>query len=182
METTETFLDTLGEQIEQNQFLKLTLSKALPKAGDLKNIYGRLILIKDVLHLSFTFRYATRDEVKNYSLPEAEEMIKGWLGDLFMQATLFSAEADIVLNINKKRKARIYYKAPSMSERKPLSHDHQKTRRINSGHYLHALGISDAEGKVLKSGQKKIPPNQPLHRNSRTPAQGSQPPSKSRHH
>lgn len=155
METTETFLDTLGEQIEQNQFLKLTLSKALPKAGDLKNIYGRLILIKEELQLSFTFRYATRDEVKNYPLAEAGEMIKSWLGDLFMQATLFSEEADVVLSLNKKRKVRIYHKPPTMAGRKPLSHDHQKKRRINSGHYLHALGISDAEGKVLQSGQKK---------------------------
>ncbi len=155
METSTTFLDTLAEQIRRDTFLKLTLSKPTQEAGDLKNVYGRLLLVKGVLHLSFTLRYATRDEVKNYGIPEALLQIDAWLGELFLQATLFSAEADTILTINRKRKARVYQKAPSMSERKPLVHDHQKKRHVEGAHYLHALGISDEKGQVLKSGQKK---------------------------
>ncbi len=155
MENSNIFLDHLAEALRRDTFLKLTLSKPLGAAGDLKNIYGRLLVLKDEMHLSFTFRYATRDEVKNLALPEALDQVRQWLGVLFLQATLFSAEADIILTISRKGKASLFKKPASLSERKPLTHDHQKKRLVHAGSYLHALGISDEAGNVHKSGQKK---------------------------
>ncbi len=155
MENIDTFLDHLAAALRQDTFLKLTLSKPGAGAGTLKNIYGRLLVLKDEIHLSFTLRYATRDEVKNYTIPEAMTQLRHWLEALFLQATLFSEEADIILTINRKRKASLYKKPASLTQRQPLTHDHQKKRLVTTGKYLHALGISDEAGNVHKSGQKK---------------------------
>ena len=67
----QTFCDTLLKSISQQQFVKLTLAKPTKLANDLKNIYIRLVVLKEEEKLSFTFRHATNDKVKNYSIKEA---------------------------------------------------------------------------------------------------------------
>ena len=54
--------------IDEQNFVKLTLSKPRQKSSDLKNIYVRLVLIKDQANFSFTYRYKTKDQVKNFEI------------------------------------------------------------------------------------------------------------------
>ena len=68
-EYTQSFLDQLSESAAKGTFVKLTLSKPTSKSSELHNIYARLVDIKGQPHLSFTLRYARRDETKNY-LPQ----------------------------------------------------------------------------------------------------------------
>ena len=62
---------SLQSSLTDNTFVKLSLGNYKGKEENLKNIYVKRILIKGEEKLSFTYRYKTRDIVKNYSLEEA---------------------------------------------------------------------------------------------------------------
>ena len=70
-----TFTQKLTESLIEKKFIKLTLSKPSDAAADLKNIYVRLVEIKGKEKLSCTYRYAQRDEVKNFEVGEGEKII-----------------------------------------------------------------------------------------------------------
>ena len=68
-EAVSKFLAHFLQSLQNKVFVKLTLSKPKVKTG-LKNIYVRLVEIKNQPKLSFTYHYETRDEVKNYDFTE----------------------------------------------------------------------------------------------------------------
>ena len=112
------FLEKMRKSIKSDTFVKLTLSKMVGEEPDLKNVYVRSIVLKDVNSLSFTMRYATRDEVKNYGIEEGIGIITLWLGETFLNAGLMTTEADYNLIFNKKRKTRLL-KAKASFEKAP---------------------------------------------------------------
>ena len=123
----------------------------------LRNIYIRPVLIRNEAMLAFTYRYPKRDEVKNYDAETAISQIKDYLADSFLSADLFTLDADVRLLYSKKRRARMFTQAASHREPPLQDHDRQKNRPIKAHGqaYLHAMGITDPDGKVLKTGQKK---------------------------
>ena len=158
------FLEKIRQSVHNQTFIKLTLSK--PKAlVDLKNIYVRLVDIKNKHHLSVTFRYPTRDEVKNYEGTEGVDFIKNQLGTVFLNAILFSTENDISLIFNKKddfgqlsiKKASHTEGVNARLENLPLNHNKEKKRLLNPAQpYFHALEITDSKGNITPTGQKKF--------------------------
>ena len=161
METTETvqqFIGLLSTAINEGHFIKITLSKVSDKSSTLQNIYGRLIELQGEIHMSFTFRHKTQDITKNHTIGEAIQLITDWLGNDFLNADLFTTQADHMLKFNKKRKARLLQKKPSQQNQPSLKHNQEKKRFIiaSESPYLHPLGIANAKGEVLKSGQRKF--------------------------
>jgi hypothetical protein len=65
----------LKDSLQQNTFVKLTLSDHTGNTENLKNVYLKRILIKNEEKISFTYRYKTKDIVKNYSLDEALSLL-----------------------------------------------------------------------------------------------------------
>lgn len=151
------FSNLVKSSIAANDFIKLTLSKPADRNGALKNAYGRQIVIKGQPKMSFTLRFSTKDEVKNFSIEEGAEAIQNWLGNTFLEGHLFTLKGDHKILYNKKRKPSIIASAPSMPELPDTQHDHQKKRWIESDSnlYLHKLGITNDAGKILNNGQKK---------------------------
>lgn len=96
------FIDALKQAFENRALVKATLGKTRGKTQELKNIYIRPIELKAGLKLSFTYRYETRDEVKNYDLQEAIEEILTYLGQSLMRMHLFTINFDLEITINKK--------------------------------------------------------------------------------
>lgn len=158
MEEATVFLNHLKTAIEQQTFVKLTLSKAGGKDKRLQNVFGRLVIVKGEQVFSFTLRYASRDEVKNHSIPEGLAMIGLWLGNDFLNGDLFTLKEDVTIQYNKKRKARLFVRQASHETAPSLEHDKEKNRLISAeaASYLTALGIANQEGQVLKTGQKKF--------------------------
>lgn len=161
METTETvqqFIHLLRTAINEGNFIKITLSKVSDKASTLQNVYGRLIELQGTIHLSFTFRHKTQDITKNHTIEDATNMIADWLGNDFLNADLFTTQADYMLKFNKKRKARLLQTKPSQQNQPSLKHNQEKKRFIvaSESPYLNPLGIANAKGEVLKSGQRKF--------------------------
>lgn len=150
-----TFKNNVQESIEKDTFIKLTLSKARKK-GALKNVYVRLIELKQVPHFSFTYRYTTKDEVKNYPLQAGVDHILSLLQTTFLNAHLQSTTYNWSLETSKKGKIRLA-KQPSRVEKVPTrQHDKTKKRLVPADRpFLQLLGIASQEGKILKSGQSK---------------------------
>lgn len=161
METTAAhseFIEKLQASIENDRFVKLTLSKPGGADKSLKNVYARLVEIKDQPMLSFTLRYPAKDVTKNFSIAEGITMIAMWLGDAFLNGDLFTTEADISIQYSKKRKPRIFAKSASQKAPVPKTHDKPKKRFIQSAgnRYLREMGITGADEQVLAAGQRKF--------------------------
>ena len=153
----ERFVEKLTQSLKNQLFIKITLSKSKGE-GDLKNIYGRLVKIKKQARLSVTFRYKTRDEVKNYDFTEGSIFIAEQLGTAFLNADLWTTEADFSLQMNKSGEGKMSEKKPSNTGGSILTqHNNEKTRRLDPRQpYFHALEITDAKGVVTPTGQKKF--------------------------
>jgi len=140
--------ETLSNSVQNNEFVKLTLSKPIKKGDGLPNVYVRLVKIKGAEMLQFTYRYTTNDQVKNYTLQEALKELEILLMDHFRAATLFTLSNDLLVFISKKKKVSYKKNAPSFKNKLPETHDKPK-QKIASGAYLHYLGVTDKNGKVI---------------------------------
>lgn len=125
------------------------MSKPLRKNEGLRNIYVRLILVKDVLKLSFTYHYKTNDQVKNYSVTEGIEVLQEQLISTFRTAVVFTLREDLQVFISKKKAISYKNIAPSFSSKPPVTHDKPKEKRAELGQYLHYLGVTDKENNVI---------------------------------
>lgn len=142
------FIQTLEQSLLAKEFIKLTLSKS--SEADLKNIYVRLIQIKKEDKLSFTYRYKTNDQVKNYSVSEGVEFLSSMIGEQFKIATLFTLSNDITFQVSKKGGVGIKRGKPSLSEVPQTSHNKQKEKRAKEEDlFLHLLGVTSADGQVI---------------------------------
>ena len=137
--------------LRDGSFVRLSLGNYGGTEPDLKGIHLRRILIKREEKLSFTWRYKTRDIVKNHRIPEALAMVTKALEKDFRAATLFTTAFDLHWDGKTLRQSG----ATSQNAPSP-EHDRSKARLIPPDRpYLHALGITDAKGIVLPSAQDK---------------------------
>lgn len=158
--STETgiFLDFLKDSFEKNNLSRVTLSKVRKKDYELKNVFIRPVIIGNEKMLSFIYRHQTRDITKNSTISESTEKINNLLAEHFLQANLFSSEADLQLMISKKGKATLKRLKPSSPVVMPFSHDKIKKRLITPDGkiYLRELGITNAQFEVIPSMNSKF--------------------------
>ncbi|MDZ4756878.1 MAG: SAM-dependent methyltransferase [Bacteroidota bacterium] len=153
----QSFASSIEQSIADNVFVSLSLGNYKGNEDQLKNIYIKKILIKREEKLNFTYRYKTKDIVKNYDAKEAIELTQKSLNEGFRFATLFTADFDLQLeNFNNER---IVVKKLKATKTAAISteHDHAKKRIITAQDkaYLHELKITDDAGNVYKNAQDK---------------------------
>ena len=147
----------LESALTDASFVKLTLGAYRGDEKDLKNITARRVTIKREDRLSLTYRYKTRDIVKNFSFAQASGVIGAALQNGFQAATLFTTKNDLSYD-GQRGKHHLKTLPPSHSAPPDSSHDRSKTRLIAAGadkDYLRYLKITDASGQVLKAAQDK---------------------------
>ena len=150
------FIQTLMNHSVNNDSFKVTFSK--PKVRDAKviNVYLKPSLIKGVIMYSFTYRYLTRDEVKNYNLDQLENIVRNLLNYEFFNAVLLHENKELTLLQNKKGKETLVSKYLKEKVEVEITHDHQKFRYIAAdAAWLKELGIAGADGKILDKSQDK---------------------------
>ncbi|MES2559511.1 MAG: SAM-dependent methyltransferase [Bacteroidota bacterium] len=116
------------------------------------------VRIKNEDKLSFTYRYQTRDIVKNYAQEEGVLMMEELLGlEGFRTASAFTTTADIVLEFMPNGKTVLRKSKPTQTHLPSLDHNTAKNRLIPAGgkSYLHLLKITDEKGEVYKNAQDK---------------------------
>jgi SAM-dependent methyltransferase len=123
----------------------------------LQNVYVKPILIKNVLHLSFTYSNSTNDAVKNFTLENIGEQILDLLETNFYNIDIYTSQLTIYYSKNKYGIEKIKYKQiKDAIKPASLNHNQEKNRLIQTDAiFLHALGITSAEGFVKKEMQHK---------------------------
>ena len=154
----EQYIQTIQESIFDNTFIKISLGNYKGSEVDLKNIYIKRILIKKEEKLSFTFRYKTRDIVKNYAIAEGITLVETYLQTGFRVGMLFTNEFELSLEHLNNQKV-ILRETESLNKKIKVSleHDRPKKRLIQTTEksYLHELKITDLSGNVYKNAQDK---------------------------
>jgi len=150
-------IENLKVSLDNNSFIKLSLGDYKGNEKDLKKLYVKRVIIKEVDMLSFVYRFKTQDVTKNFPFAEAIEL----LNDLmkfkgFRYALLCTLDFDEKAQFFKSRVA-MKKSPPSMNVLPSKAHDKQKNRKIEAvgKTYLHELGITDQSGKVYKKAQDK---------------------------
>lgn len=156
-EKVQEFVTTLAQTISSQTFVSLSLGNYKGSEENLKNLYAKKILIKKEEKLSFTYRYKTRDIVKNFPIEEGIIQIGNFLTNGFRVSTLFSTEFDLLFEIQNNDKVILKKKAAASKATPSLDHDKNKKRLISAQNksYLTDLNITDQEGNVFKNAQDK---------------------------
>ena len=154
---TQKFLDIFKDAFINRTFVKLTLSKINKTEEGLKNIYLVPVKIQSKFTLSLTYRFETRDQVKNFEIEKAIEQLKDLLGKAFLQAHLKTVSESHQLLLNKKGKSTLV-SSKSESKVPSLAHNNEKKYLIKarSNKYLEMLGVCDKKGRVKDKQQDKF--------------------------
>ena len=150
MEEIKEFINQIKRAVQDNNFVKVTLSKPTKKAGELLNVYIRLTTIKQTNNLSFTYHYKTNDQVKNFAVDTGLDVLHPLIEDSFLHAVLFTTSQDVLIRMSKKGKATLTKTNPSFTDAPITTHDRQKIKRADHNDaYLIALGIMDGDGVLI---------------------------------
>jgi protein-L-isoaspartate O-methyltransferase len=151
------FTESIQQSITDQTFVKLSLANYKGSEENLKNIYLKRILIKNEEKLSFTYRYKTRDIVKNYNQAEGLAKIAEYLNNGFHAATLFTTVFDLSYENFDNRKFIVRKNNATIITVPSLEHNRSKNRLITTLEkpYLAELKITDETGKVLANAQDK---------------------------
>lgn len=154
----EQFISALEESLNAGNFVKISLGNYKGEEESLKQLLVRRVLIKREGKLAFTFRYKTRDVVKNLDITEGKNLVSEYLRTGFKIATLFTIGKDLIFEELNNGKIVLRENLASTKEVPAVSHDKEKTRLIkpDSKSYLSELKITDADGKVFKNAQDKF--------------------------
>lgn len=152
------FLEAVSESVSNRTFLKISLGNYKGNIDQLKNIYIRRVIIKATDMLSFTYRYKTRDIVKNYELSDAFQLLSTYIEQDFKIATLFKSDSELIFEYNNKNVARIRTVTRTATLPDSLAHDKEKKRPIHSKgkRYLQELKLTDEHGIVFPKAQDKF--------------------------
>ena len=157
-EKRETFIGALGSSLREDRFIELLLTKPRGAEEDLKRILVRRIILQGAPHLSFVYRYVTRDITKNHPVKAGLDLIGDLLGATFKGAHLFTATEDVQIEFTKKGKAKLGRAKPSRvpSPVTAQAHDRKKHRFVDPGRpFLRALGVTHAQGRVVPAMARK---------------------------
>jgi len=124
---------------------------------DLKSIEVKKITVKDGDKFSFTYRYKTRDIIKNFIQPEALALLRSGLKDEFRSAQLATTEFDMSFERNG---VKMRLKRTEVSGREAPSTDHNRAKNrpltATDKPWLKALGLAGKDGLVRNDAQDKF--------------------------
>jgi len=150
MSNQKTFIEFVEKSINENTFVRLTLSKNKEKKSDLKKVIFKLATIRKSLHLSTVFRHRTKDITKNFLLKEGVAQINQLFVNQFFIANLFTIKEDLSLEMDASGKTKMRTNKPTFPNLPERKHDKTKQRLISKTHYLQELGVLDIKGGIQK--------------------------------
>lgn len=160
--STRQFWSAARSAAAAGELIKLTLSKPRFKSGETpRNLYARLVEIRGGTQLQITHRYEDREEVKNHLVGTGIGLLETALGEVYGNADLFTVNEQLSISLSRKGNARLVRKTLHPRSRPKIEpvkeHNRQKHRDIPADRpYLHALGITTADGKVRQDGKRKF--------------------------
>lgn len=160
------FLDLLRAAVRDGSLTKLSLGKYRGAEPALQNLFVRPVTLKDGPHLTFVWRFATRDVTKNHPPTDALAHLEPLIGADFLDAHLFTATQHAQFESKPDGTARLKLTAvaagtpsthaPTLAPTRPLApaassaaaHDRVKARAIPAdAPWLRALGVTNDRGQ-----------------------------------
>ena len=124
---------------------------------DLKALLVKKITTKAGEKYSFTYRYKTRDTIKNFSQSEALGMLRKGLADEFRSAQLATTDFDMMFERNG---AKLRLKRTDVAGREAPSTDHNRAKNRplteTDKPWLKALGLAGKNGVIRNDAQDKF--------------------------
>ncbi len=153
------FLQKLEAAWRAETLVKLTLSQ--PGRGaeaGLRNVYGRVVELREGRRLSLVWRHATRDVTKNLPLEEAVATLGALLGAELERAHLFTTTGDWQLQCDSGGRGRLKASRPAFAVAPPPEHDQEKRQAlvVEQAGWLRALGVTNAAGEARPGMAPKL--------------------------
>jgi hypothetical protein len=150
------FLDKINDLAREKALFKVTFSKQRHGNKEISQVYLRPVDIKHQLHYSLTYRYKTRDIVKNFLPEDVSEIVKELIDAQFHNAVLFTESEEWTLMESKKGRTALLIKKLASTNNIPTTHDQVKNRLIPENRpWLQALGLAGKDGKIYDKSQDK---------------------------
>jgi SAM-dependent methyltransferase len=153
------FFDKLSLFIDNRELVRLLLSNRKDKSADLKNIIVTIVSLKEGYFLQFTYRYTTKDIIKNYGTEEALELVKRALEHDFYNADMYARAEVVNLVIKQNGNLRLRAAGVSGDQDTPVNFSHDKIKerliKTTNNRYLEKLGIVGPDWVVRKGMNDK---------------------------
>jgi len=151
-EPLEQFLSRFRRAVMDGAFVKLTLGAPRRVEPGLQNIFVRPVQLKAGLRLAFTYRFTSRDIMKNLEPDEAQEEIIRRLDGGFATVNLFTTTEAVELVVRPDGALRLNSGKPVHDAAPSLDHDRTKPRSIlPTEPWLRALGVTNPDGTVREA-------------------------------
>ncbi|MFA7346607.1 MAG: SAM-dependent methyltransferase [Desulfurivibrionaceae bacterium] len=152
----ELFFSLLGESLAGHTFVKLILGKYCGTEPGLDRIFVRRLTLKGREHLSFLYRYQTKDITKNLEIPTGIAAIRELCATSFNNAHLQTVSEDIQLARSKKGKYTLQRGKGAVRAIAPQEHDREKERFLDlAAPFLRELGVTNAQHQLIPSMARK---------------------------
>ncbi|MHA6690152.1 class I SAM-dependent methyltransferase [Devosia sp. A449] len=153
----EELLNAVKAAFMDGSLIRMKLGGYHGDEPELKSVEIKKISVKGGDKFSFTYRYKTRDIIKNFIQPEALALLRSGLRQEFRSAQLATTEFDLSFERNGD-KIRLKRTQVSGREAPATGHDRAKNRplTVTDKPYLHALGITGKDGAVRNDAQDKF--------------------------
>lgn len=151
------FLAELDTAIADGTLVRLALRNPCGADETLRSIDVKPVTIRGTLKLGFTMHHQTRDLIQNHPPGGAIGQLRKLLGSGFRQGFLYTTGFDLLYDTQGKA-PKLNRSAASSKGTATLAHDRAKKRLIPAGGkpWLAELGVTDAEGSVLKNSGDKF--------------------------
>ncbi len=153
----EELLSAVKTSFTDGSLVRLKLGGYHGGEADLKSVEIKKITLKAGERFSFTYRYKTRDIIKNFIQPEALALLRTGLKDEFRSAQLSTTAFDMSFERNGD-KIRLKRTEVAGREAPSTEHNRAKNRPLTETNkpYLQALGITGKDGQIRNDAQDKF--------------------------
>jgi len=152
------FLDRIMLAIQKQSWTKCTISK--PGNEQEWNVINvRPVYVKGQPMIQVVTRFPTKDVTKNLTSEEWLLQLKTWIQEkAFKEINFFSSCEHLVWKVSKKGKVSLRVtELEAQQTPAEMHHNREKNYLIPAdAGFLHLLGLSSAEGKILADGQRKF--------------------------
>ncbi len=153
------FRSLLQDAFHSRSCRKLTLSRAMPNAHGADRVTVRLLIVRDEPCYQFAFRVGTQERHENLSPQAAAQRADNLFGSAFLEANLFTDEADYAARCDDRGNIRVRRNSATKAAAAPQTHDRTKQRLIPEGvpcPFLIEIGVMTPSGKVRADKQHKF--------------------------
>jgi len=151
------FLEKLSTSLQASSFVKLTLSQPRAAEPGLRNVYARMVELREGVRVSLVHRYDTREVTTNLTPERALETLGDMLPGHFERAHLFTTTGDWQLRCDARGEGTLKASRPAFAVAPPPRHDRLKPQLIApTAAFLRALGVTNNAGEARPGMADKL--------------------------